>query len=131
MNLQTVKKLVTAGFTICIFASLIGIFAGSGNPQLSNYMLIAAVIVLLFTLAIIMKWARCPWCGGSLMRRFFKLRSARTATAIWSRARRKRATAAEEGNKWRVRVKRQTKPNTGGPRRRMLWGCAPRCSSSP
>lgn len=73
MKLQTVKKVVMAGFTICIFASLIGIFAGAGNPQLSNYMLVAAVIVLLFTLAIIMKWARCPWCGGSLMRKFFKL----------------------------------------------------------
>ena len=73
MKLQTVKKVVMAGFTICIFASLIGIFAGAGNPQLSNYMLVAAVILLLFTLAIIMKWARCPWCGGSLLRKFFKL----------------------------------------------------------
>ena len=72
MKLETVRKLVTAGFTICIFASLIGIFAGAGNPELSNYMLIAAVIVLLFTLAIIMKWAHCPWCGGSLLRGFFK-----------------------------------------------------------
>ena len=81
MKLQTVKKVVMAGFTICIFASLIGIFAGAGNPQLSNYMLVAAVIVLLFTLAIIMKWARCP-----LVRRLAaakgssSLRSARTAS---------------------------------------------------
>lgn len=74
MNLQTVKKVVTAGFTICIFTSLIGIFAGSGNSQLSNYMLTASVIVLLFTIAIIMKWARCPWCGGLLMRKFFSLK---------------------------------------------------------
>ena len=66
---------MTAGFTICIFASLIGIFAGAGNPELSNYMLIAAVIVLLFTLAIIMKWARCPWCGGVLLRRVVWLKS--------------------------------------------------------
>lgn len=73
MSLQTVKKVVTAGFSICIFTSLIGIFAGSGNSQLSNYMLTASVIVLLFTIAIIMKWARCPWCGGSLLRKFFKL----------------------------------------------------------
>ena len=29
--------------------------------------------MLLFTAAVIMKYARCPWCGGSLLRKFFKL----------------------------------------------------------
>ena len=74
MKLETVRKLVMGGFTICVFTSLIGIFAGSGNAELANYMLTASVIVLLFTIAIIMKWARCPWCGGSLLKRFFKLK---------------------------------------------------------
>ncbi|HIT31058.1 MAG TPA: hypothetical protein IAC26_09475 [Candidatus Scatomorpha stercoravium] len=73
MDIKTTRKVVTIGFTICIFASLIGIFFGAGNPELSNYMLIVAVIVFLFTAAIIMKYARCPWCGGSLLRKFFKL----------------------------------------------------------
>ena len=73
MNLKTTRRLVTIGFTVCIFTSFIGIFFGAGNPELSNYMLTAGVISLLFTAAIIMKWARCPWCGGSLLRKFFKL----------------------------------------------------------
>ena len=73
MDIKTTRKVVTIGFTICIFASLIGIFFGAGNPELSNYMLIVAVIVFLFTAAIIMKYARCPWCGGSLLRKFFTL----------------------------------------------------------
>ena len=58
MDIKTTRKVVTIGFTICIFASLIGIFFGAGNPELSNYMLIVAVIVFLFTAAIIMKYAR-------------------------------------------------------------------------
>ena len=74
MDIKTTRKVVTIGFTICIFASLIGIFFGAGNPELSNYMLIVAVIVFLFTAAIIMKYARCPWCGGSLLRKFFTLK---------------------------------------------------------
>ena len=31
-------------------------------------------VLLLFTLAVVMKWARCPWCGGSLLRKFFTLK---------------------------------------------------------
>ena len=72
MKLQTVRKLVTIGFTLSIIACFIGIFGGSGNPELSNYMLTAAVLFLLFTIAILMKWARCPWCGGSLIKGFYK-----------------------------------------------------------
>ncbi len=74
MKLSTVRKLITAGFTICILVSIIGIFGGAGDPVLSNYMLTAAVVFFLITVGIIMKWARCPWCGGSLMRKFFSLK---------------------------------------------------------
>ena len=74
MKLETVRKVVTAGFTLSIIACFIGIFAGADNPELNNYALIAAVLFLLFTIAVIMKWARCPWCGGSLMRKFFSLK---------------------------------------------------------
>ena len=74
MKLETVRKLVTVGFTLSIIACFVGLFAGADNPELNNYSLIAAVLFLLFTIAIIMKWARCPWCGGSLMRKFFSLK---------------------------------------------------------
>ena len=72
MNLQTVRKVVTAGILLSIASCAIGLFAGGGNPQVYQYSLVVAVVALLLTIAVIMKWARCPWCGGSLLRGFFK-----------------------------------------------------------
>ena len=72
MKFQTAKRMVLAGFSISIGAAMFGIFFGAGNEQLKSYALTIAIVSLLFTMAVIMKWARCPWCGGSLLRGFFK-----------------------------------------------------------
>lgn len=74
MRLETVRKVVAAGFSLSVLACLVGLFGGQGNAQVYQYAMVAAVVLLLFTLAVVMKWARCPWCGGSLLRKFFTLK---------------------------------------------------------
>ena len=72
MNLQTVRKVVTVGFTMSIIACLLGLFAGADNPTVNSYAIVGAVLFLLFSLSVLLKWGHCPWCGASLLRGFFK-----------------------------------------------------------
>lgn len=72
MDLQTVRKIVTVGFTMSILACLLGIFVGSDNQAVNSYAVIGAVFFLLVSIATLLKWGHCPWCGASLLRGFFK-----------------------------------------------------------
>lgn len=74
MDIQKVRKLVSAGFMVCIGASIIGLLFGADNLPLKNSMLSVGVVSLLLTMGVIMKWARCPWCGASLLRGLFKIK---------------------------------------------------------
>ena len=119
MKLETVRKVVTLGFTLSVVACFVGIFVGGqGNAQVYQYAMVAAALLLLFTLAVVMKWARCPWCGGSLLRKFFTLKVCPHCHRDLITGKRKKDTEAEAGNKWRVRLRRVPNQITMASRRR-------------
>ena len=43
------------------------------SPQASS-MAVWAVVVLLFTMAVVLKWSRCPWCGGLIIKKLFSIK---------------------------------------------------------
>lgn len=74
MKLETVKKVTTAGLAITVALCIVGILAGQSDAQLSSYLTYGALVVMLFTVAIVFKWARCPWCGTLIIRNLFSVK---------------------------------------------------------
>ena len=63
MRFKTVKKVAMAGLLLSLLLCLIGVFGMEPGTPESGSMAIWAVVVLMFTMAIVLKWSRCPWCG--------------------------------------------------------------------
>ena len=38
------------------------------------FLSIWAVVVLMFTMAIVLKWSRCPWCGELIIKKLFSIK---------------------------------------------------------
>ena len=74
MKFETVKKVTMAGLVLTAMVCILGIVSGGSDPQLTMYMSYAALVIMLFTLAIVLKWGRCPWCGALLIRKMFSLK---------------------------------------------------------
>lgn len=74
MKFETVKKVAKVGFALTALACFLGIFVGNSDPQLAAYLTYAALMFVMFTLAIVLKWGRCPWCGTLLIRKMLSLK---------------------------------------------------------
>ena len=74
MKLNTVKKITVIGLLLSVLLCLIGMFGMEpASPQASS-MAVWAVVVLLFTMAVVLKWSRCPWCGGLIIKKLFSIK---------------------------------------------------------
>lgn len=74
MKLKTVKTIVAVGMALAVILCLVGIFGMDlASPQAGS-MSIWAVVVVLFTMAVVLKWSRCPWCGGLLIKKLFSIK---------------------------------------------------------
>ena len=60
MRFKTVKKVAMAGLLLSLLLCLIGVFGMEPGTPESGSMAIWAVVVLMFTMAIVLKWSRCP-----------------------------------------------------------------------
>mgnify|MGYP006954080656 CR=1 FL=1 len=69
MRFKTVKKVAMAGLLLSLLLCLIE----PGTPE-SGSMAIWAVVVLMFTMAIVLKWSRCPWCGELIIKKLFSIK---------------------------------------------------------
>lgn len=90
MRFKTVKKVAMAGLLLSLLLCLIGVFGVEPGTPESGSMAIWAVVVLMFTMAIVLKWSRCPWCGELIIKSCSASRSAPAVGAISRPARRKR-----------------------------------------
>ena len=74
MSLKLVKKIAIAGLMLSLLLCLIGVFGMDPGTQESGSMAIWAVVVLLFTMAVVLKWSRCPWCGELIIKKLFTIK---------------------------------------------------------
>ena len=74
MNLRIVKKIAVIGLLISIVLCLIGLFGMEPSTPEASSMAVWAVVVLLFTMAIVLKWSRCPWCGELIIKKLFTIK---------------------------------------------------------
>ncbi len=74
MSFKTVKKVAIAGLVLSLAMCLIGVFGMEPGSEQAGSMAIWAVVVLLFTMAVVLKWSRCPWCGELIIVKLFKLK---------------------------------------------------------
>ena len=62
-----------AGVVLSLLLCLIGVFGMEPGTPESGSMAIWAVVVLMFTMAIVLKWSRCPWCGELIIKKLFSI----------------------------------------------------------
>ena len=74
MSFKTVKKIAIAGLLLSLLLCLIGVFGMDPSSQQAGSMAIWAVVVLMFTMAIVLKWSRCPWCGELIIKKLFSVK---------------------------------------------------------
>ena len=74
MSFKLVKKIAIAGLMLSLLLCLIGVFGMDPGTQESGSMAIWAVVVLLFTMAVVLKWSRCPWCGELIIKKLFTIK---------------------------------------------------------
>ena len=74
MSFKLVKKIAIAGLMLSLVLCLIGVFGMDPGTQESGSMAIWAVVVLLFTMAVVLKWSRCPWCGELIIKKLFTIK---------------------------------------------------------
>ena len=74
MRFKTVKKVAMAGLLLSLLLCLIGVFGMEPGTPESGSMAIWAVVVLMFTMAIVLKWSRCPWCGELIIKKLFSIK---------------------------------------------------------
>lgn len=74
MNLRIVKKIAVIGLLLSIVLCLIGLFGMEPSTPEASSMAVWAVVVLLFTMAIVLKWSRCPWCGELIIKKLFTIK---------------------------------------------------------
>lgn len=74
MKLKTVKTIVAVGMALAVILCLVGIFGMDPASPQAGSMSIWAVVVVLFTMAVMLKWSRCPWCGGLLIKKLFSIK---------------------------------------------------------
>ena len=74
MSFKLVKKIAIAGLMLSLLLCLIGVFGMDPGAQESGSMAIWAVVVLLFTMAVVLKWSRCPWCGELIIKKLFTIK---------------------------------------------------------
>lgn len=74
MSFKLVKKIAIAGLMLSLLMCLIGVFGMDPGTQESGSMAIWAVVVLLFTMAVVLKWSRCPWCGELIIKKLFTIK---------------------------------------------------------
>jgi hypothetical protein len=74
MSLEKAKKIVVFFISLSIVACVGGlVFFQSGSTE-SSYAALAALISLMLSIAVALKWCRCPWCGHVLFRKLFSLK---------------------------------------------------------
>ena len=74
MSFKLVKKIAIAGLMLSLLLCLIGVFGMDPGTQESGSMAIWAGVVLLFTMAVVLKWSRCPWCGEIIIKKLFTIK---------------------------------------------------------
>lgn len=74
MSFKLVKRIAIAGLMLSLLLCLIGVFGMDPGTQESGSMAIWAVVVLLFTMAVVLKWSRCPWCGELIIKKLFTIK---------------------------------------------------------
>ena len=74
MSFKTVKKIAIAGLLLSLLLCLIGVFGMDPSSQQAGSMAIWAIVVLMFTMAIVLKWSRCPWCGELIIKKLFSVK---------------------------------------------------------
>ena len=74
MSFKLVKKIAIAGLMLSLLLCLIGVFGMDPGTQESGSMAIWAVVVLLFTMAVVLKWSRCPWRGELIIKKLFTIK---------------------------------------------------------
>ena len=74
MSFKLVKKIAIAGLMLSLLLCLIGVFGMDPGTQESGSMAIWAVVMLLFTMAVVLKWSRCPWCGELIIKKLFTIK---------------------------------------------------------
>lgn len=74
MSFKTVKKVAIAGLLLSLVMCLIGIFGMDPSSQQAGSMAIWAIVVLMFTMAVVLKWSRCPWCGELIIKKLFSIK---------------------------------------------------------
>ena len=74
MRFKTVKKVAIAGLLLSLALCFIGIFGMDSSSEQAGSMAIWAIVVLLFTMAVVLKWSRCPWCGELIIKKLFSIK---------------------------------------------------------
>ena len=74
MKLNTVKKITVIGLLLSVLLCLIGMFGMEPSSPQASSMAVWAVVVLLFTMAVVLKWSRCHWCGGLIIKKLFSIK---------------------------------------------------------
>ena len=74
MSFKTVKKVAIAGLVLSLAMCFIGVFGMDPSSQQAGSMAIWAIVVLMFTMAVVLKWSRCPWCGELIIKKLFSIK---------------------------------------------------------